>query len=70
LARAEKAKDGKLYALVLMKSDTTYHAVVVAPVEGNEERYTRVGKVLFDEETLGEGAWMGDKEKNVDVVLV
>jgi hypothetical protein len=70
LARAEKAKEGKLYALVLMKSDTTYHAVVVAPVEGREGVYTRVGKVLFDEETLGRCGWMGDEGEKVDVVLV
>jgi hypothetical protein len=30
----------------------------------------RVGKVMFDDETMGRCEWMGDEGKKVDVVLV
>jgi hypothetical protein len=74
LARAEKAKEGKLYAVVLMKSGRSgranYHAVIVKPAERKEGTYMRVGKVMFDDETMGRCEWMGDEGKKVDVVLV
>jgi hypothetical protein len=77
LARAEKARSGALYALLLTKGvrvreseDAEYHGIVVAPVLGEEATYTRMGKVVFDDKTLGKCGWMEDEKMRVDVVLV
>jgi hypothetical protein len=74
LARAEKAKEAKLYAAVLTRGgrvkQADYHAVVVAQVKGKEGAYERLGKMSFGEEELGKCEWMGSEEGKVDVVLV
>jgi hypothetical protein len=76
-ARAEQAGSLKLYALVLTKGvrlggsgNAAYHAIIVAPVVGKEGMYVRMGKVVFDDKTLGECEWMEDGGKMVDAILV
>jgi hypothetical protein len=75
-ARAERARGLELYALLLIKSQNrggeawTYHGIVVAGVSGKEGVYERMGKVFFDQETLGDCEWMEDETKMVDVMLV
>jgi hypothetical protein len=79
-ARVERAKTTSLYAIPLTKgcrgetcqgsSRPYYHGIVVAAVEGKEGTFERMGKVVLDEEVLGECEWMQDKEKLSDVLLV
>lgn len=74
-ARADEAEGKEVFALVLVKNDgggmnLHYHGIVVTKVEEREGTYRRVGKALFDEETLGKCEWMEDEGKMVEVTIV
>lgn len=72
--RAEEAEGKEVYALVLVKnskgSTASYHGIVVIAVHEKEGTYKRLGKAVFDDETLGECEWMGDEGKLAEVVIV
>ncbi|KAH7412048.1 hypothetical protein DE146DRAFT_263773 [Phaeosphaeria sp. MPI-PUGE-AT-0046c] len=73
--RAEEAEGKDLFALVLVKhgkvgGNLHYHGIIVTAVEGKDGTYRRLGKVVFDEETLGQCEWMGDEEKVSEVIIV
>lgn len=48
----------------------TYQALIVTPVEGRQKYYRRVGKILFDQESLGDCEWIGDGTKMETVTLI
>ncbi|KAF2016195.1 HET-domain-containing protein [Aaosphaeria arxii CBS 175.79] len=69
----------ELFALILVRrmtvkdepDDRTYQAILITPVEGEEEGvYRRVGKWLPSYEDLGECDWMEDKTKRTTVKLI
>jgi hypothetical protein len=75
-ARAKRARSLELQALLLTKGmlrqsqNWHYHGIIVARVLGKEGVYERMGKVVFDDETLGECEWVNDEKRSVDVLLV
>jgi hypothetical protein len=78
-SRAERAKGVPVYVVLLTKGGSRrgqtcvgierpyYHGIVVVRVEGKEGVYERVGKVMPDDEVLGEG---GDERDMVEIILV
>jgi hypothetical protein len=73
---AEEARGQSLYAVVLMsvasgpQCSSAYHSIIVAPVEGKEGTYRRVGKIPIQLEDLGECEWMEDESKMPTFILV
>jgi hypothetical protein len=76
MARAEEARSGPLFALIVTKAagsrgdDEYYHCVVVASVSGRNGVYKRMGKAVIGHEALGQCEWMQDESKLIDVTLV
>ncbi|KAH3970438.1 hypothetical protein HBI81_020610 [Parastagonospora nodorum] len=78
-SRAERARGVPVYVVLLTKGGSCcgqscvgsespyYHGIIVVKVEGKEGVYERVGKVMPDDEVLGE---CGDERDMVEIILV
>lgn len=74
--RAEMARKMELSAVLLAKHKGVgrdrwgYHGIVVAGIEGRDGVRRRMGKVVFDDDSLGQCDWIDDEEKYVEVTLI
>jgi len=53
-----------------MKSGRTVQALIITPVEGQQGCYRRVGKIIFDDRSLGECGWLEDRTLMETVTLL
>lgn len=70
----ESAVKLSLFAIPLAYIDRNhgraYQALIITPVEGQQDHYRRVGKIIFDEEALGKCDWMEDNTKLSTITLL
>ncbi|KAF2687377.1 HET-domain-containing protein [Lentithecium fluviatile CBS 122367] len=52
------------------KSGRTFQALIVTPVEGQEGYYRRVGKIIFNDESIGNCDWMQDQTEMETITLL